>query len=271
MDIVGRNIEVRQLGVGPFRVSDVLFPGGLRLARHYHARASLSVILEGHFTQTFSGRTCECPPGAMLGKPPEEAHEDVWPGGRSRHLIIEVDHEATLDGRAHGAAYAAALDEIRHEIDPGVRPLAGELVREIADPDDATPLAAEGLVLQLLARMRRAPEAGPHGPPPHWLRRVEELIRERLAAPVRIGELADEAGVDPSHFSRVFRQFYGTTPGRYLRGIRVAEARRLITETDRPLAEIALRAGFADQSHMTRVFRQHSGTTPARFRRSSGR
>ena len=35
---------------------------------------------------------------------------------------------------------------------------------------------------------------------------------------------------------------------------------------DRPLAEIAAEAGFADQSHFTRLFRRYLGTTPGRFR-----
>jgi AraC-like DNA-binding protein len=42
-------------------------------------------------------------------------------------------------------------------------------------------------------------------------------------------------------------------------------------ETDEPIAQIALDAGFADQSHLTRAFKQHTGLTPAEYRRALGR
>jgi AraC family transcriptional regulator len=47
----------------------------------------------------------------------------------------------------------------------------------------------------------------------------------------------------------------------------VDAARRLLSETERPIADIALETGFTDQSHLTRVFRRCLGETPAGFRR----
>jgi len=49
----------------------------------------------------------------------------------------------------------------------------------------------------------------------------------------------------------------------------VLRACQELTAGDAPLAEVALRAGFADQSHFTREFRRHVGVTPAAFRRSA--
>ncbi|MGH7559893.1 MAG: helix-turn-helix domain-containing protein [Gemmatimonadales bacterium] len=39
-----------------------------------------------------------------------------------------------------------------------------------------------------------------------------------------------------------------------------------MAETDEPLSEIALRAGFYDQSHFTNVFHRTLGVTPAAYR-----
>jgi AraC family transcriptional regulator len=48
----------------------------------------------------------------------------------------------------------------------------------------------------------------------------------------------------------------------------VARAARELAETDAPLAEIALAAGFADQSHFSNVFRRETGLSPSAFRRA---
>ena len=50
-----------------------------------------------------------------------------------------------------------------------------------------------------------------------------------------------------------------------------SRASRELTDTDAPVAEIALRMGFFDQSHFARVFRVHTGLTPTEFRAASNR
>jgi transcriptional regulator GlxA family with amidase domain len=73
--------------------------------------------------------------------------------------------------------------------------------------------------------------------------------------------------VEPTRLVRAFRRHLDTTPADYLRQLRVDEARRLLLDTERPVADIALETGFTDQSHLTRVFRRSLRETPAAFRR----
>jgi AraC family transcriptional regulator len=49
---------------------------------------------------------------------------------------------------------------------------------------------------------------------------------------------------------------------------RFCKAVEFIADTNLPLAEIALAAGFSDQSHFSRRFRQYIGVSPSAFRRS---
>lgn len=67
--------------------------------------------------------------------------------------------------------------------------------------------------------------------------------------------------------ARVFRRYYGMTPGEYVRRLRLEWALERIQRTAVPLASIALECGFADQSHLTRAFRQRFGLASSRFRR----
>src|SRR5262249_42839682 len=131
--------------------------------------------------------------------------------------------------------------------------------------DDVTPLAIEGLTLELMAiahreRIRRSP------PPPSWLRLARERVEDALPQRVGIRDLAASAGVHPAHFSRVFRAHFGGTVADYVRRRRIDIAKEAIAR-GRTLAEAAFDAGFADQSDLTRAFRRVLGVTPSQYRR----
>jgi len=104
------------------------------------------------------------------------------------------------------------------------------------------------------------------GLPPRALRRVREFIETHLEQTISIQALAATAGLSMYHFARAFKQSEGMTPHDYLVQCRVRRARDLLADTDLPLSEIALAAGFADQSHCARRFREHVGVTPSSYR-----
>ena len=96
--------------------------------------------------------------------------------------------------------------------------------------------------------------------------RVLAYIRKHLDQTISVDALASEAGMSPSHFARIFKETMGSTPMQYVLAYRVEQARKMIAEPKRPLAEIASACGFADQAHFSRSFKQVSGQTPRAFR-----
>ncbi|WP_020497849.1 AraC family transcriptional regulator [Sciscionella marina] len=94
-------------------------------------------------------------------------------------------------------------------------------------------------------------------------------LRELLDASAPVGITLDEAArrlhAHPAHLVRVFSTRFGIPPHRYLTGLRIDLARRLLLD-GLPAAQVALAAGFTDQSHLNRHFTAMLGTTPGRFR-----
>jgi AraC family transcriptional regulator len=88
-----------------------------------------------------------------------------------------------------------------------------------------------------------------------------------MSEPMDLAAIAAEVDIHPVHMARVFRRHFGCSPGTYLRRLRVRQACRLLTETDRPLAHVALDLGYADQSHFTRTFKRSLGVPPGEYRR----
>lgn len=97
--------------------------------------------------------------------------------------------------------------------------------------------------------------------------RAVEMIHQRYAEPLTIGELAAAAGLSRSQFDRRFHRLFGTAPREYLARVRVRAACQLLIQTDDQVTQIALRTGFYDHSHFSRTFRRIMGTSPLGFRR----
>jgi transcriptional regulator GlxA family with amidase domain len=104
------------------------------------------------------------------------------------------------------------------------------------------------------------------GLPPRAFRRVREYILAHLTDKISNTVLAGFVGLSASHFSRAFKQSAGVSPHRFVLESRIEQVRRLLAETELPLAQIAVIAGFGDQSHCSRWFRKLVGITPSKFR-----
>ncbi len=78
--------------------------------------------------------------------------------------------------------------------------------------------------------------------------------------------IADKFGISEKYVFKLFRDATGRTLNSSLSEIRIAEAIRLLRETDVPVSEIALKAGFSSSNSMYKVFIREKGVTPTAYR-----
>ena len=105
-----------------------------------------------------------------------------------------------------------------------------------------------------------------------------ELFRRLLLAtdymhasydrPISLEDIAATACLTPHHFLCVFRQVFAITPYQFVLRKRVAEAQRLLLDSDRPVTEIGARVGFESRSSFFRCFRNVTGRSPQAWRGS---
>ncbi len=91
-----------------------------------------------------------------------------------------------------------------------------------------------------------------------------EFIDAHLASNISLADVARECQLSVAQFARSFRRSTGMPPHRYLTERRVERARTLLLHSDLPLADVAVRCGFADQSHFAQGIRRLIGVSPGR-------
>ena len=134
--------------------------------------------------------------------------------------------------------------------------------------DSASPLAIEGLVLELVADLSRRLSRISERRPARWLKRARDILHAHPSETIRLNDVARAVEIHPVHLAREFRKAYGCTLGEYLRGLRIELCCARLASCDDSLVEIALTAGFSSQSHFSRVFKRHTGITPTEYRSS---
>ena len=93
-----------------------------------------------------------------------------------------------------------------------------------------------------------------------------DYMRDHLNKPFSVGKLVNHIGYGRSRLFELFRANTGMTPNDYLRRLRVEAARGLLTDTSRPVTEIAFEVGFNSSQYFSTVFLQYTGLTPTGFR-----
>lgn len=255
----------RQQRIPGLRLSVLEHHGARAFPAHVHERASFSLLLHGSYCEEIGRRSLPQRSMSLGFHPAGMEHKDSVGSRGGRFFILEIEGGARVHPGDPGRAHSDPL------LLPSVELLGPvlKLYRESLRWDHCSAPIAEGLFSELVGCMdpglRRAGMR-----PPVWLPRVEEMVRARFRENLPLATLSACAGVHPAHLTRVFRRFLGKSPGDLARELRVRSVCEGLADRDRPLAELAFEAGFADQAHMSRIFASQTGMTPGTLRGTLG-
>jgi AraC-like DNA-binding protein len=120
-----------------------------------------------------------------------------------------------------------------------------------------------------LETARRAVHQGKVSLPLTHVRAVEQAqtaILRNLSDPPLPARLAEDAGLSPAYFTRLFKQHTGQSLRDFLAQQRLLEARRLLTEGRLNVGEVSAAVGFQDPFYFSRCFSRVFGVSPSLFR-----
>lgn len=93
---------------------------------------------------------------------------------------------------------------------------------------------------------------------------AENYHREELNSEL----IQKELGMTENKIASLFKTALNTTAKKYINTIRLQEACRLLTETDRQVSDIAYKVGYANIPHFNRVFKESLGCSPNEYRKN---
>jgi AraC-like DNA-binding protein len=231
---------------------------------------SISYVRKGSFGCQSRGRTFDLVTGSVLvGFPGDEyvcTHDHHICGDECLSFFLEPELVETIGDRreAWQVGVAPPLPELM---------VLGELAQAAADGrsdiglDEVGHLFASRFVETVSGRTRkpiavkardrrRAVEAA------HW-------IEANSHRQINLDATANQAGISPFHFLRLFANVLGVTPHQYLVRSRLRQAARLLADEDIAVTDIAYDVGFADLSNFVRTFHRAAGLSPSAFREAA--
>ena len=171
-----------------------------------------------------------------------------------------------------------AFDEMRKEKNYGRISFAGEDRREVEfllammlkESKEGLPSSAkvvEHCMSILMTKMLRRTEMGEQdGLTLDIWQELRDYIDENPNGELTLTALAQKSFYNPSYFSRMFKQKFGSSLTDYVRHRRILLAKRLLADTELSVDEIISRVGFADRSAFYHSFSKETGITPAEYR-----
>jgi AraC family transcriptional regulator of adaptative response / DNA-3-methyladenine glycosylase II len=95
------------------------------------------------------------------------------------------------------------------------------------------------------------------------------MIEDGRLTDALLPDVAGSLGVTDRHLRRVFQQEFGVAPVEYAQTQRLLLAKRLLTDTDMAVLDVAMASGFASLRRFNHLFRTRYRMTPAELRRKA--
>ena len=91
-------------------------------------------------------------------------------------------------------------------------------------------------------------------------------MKGHLQDEISLDGLAAAVNISKTHLVKIFRRELGSSPMRYLTGLRVEASASLLAGTDMTLGQVAEKLNFYSDSHFSKVFKKSMGENPSAYR-----
>ncbi|MDB6043810.1 MAG: AraC family transcriptional regulator [Gammaproteobacteria bacterium] len=239
-------------------------------AKHAHETFSIGIVRDGHCTYS-NGKTLErISAGAVVVMNPGDAHacnpidDELW-SYRMLYVdvpwLVDIQRDLGISRNDQFRPFSTTVTT-QAGLYVGLNRLYHVLIDQQAEHLQKHG-AALAFMLQVQQTLIPAHDLPPHGH--RGLMRAAEFIRDNYTRSLKLDEICSAASLSASYLIRAFKNEYGMTPHAYLINCRIEFCRSQLRR-GRPIADVALAAGFSDQAHLQRSFKKVVAATPGQYR-----
>ena len=129
-------------------------------------------------------------------------------------------------------------------------------------PAKSSPVSTDAIIDKLKASPTQASVADEQ-----FLSRLQTIIEANISdEDFSVQTLSEQMAMDRTGLYRRMQQLIGISPSTYIKQIRIEAAKRLLSETDMPVSDIAMKTGFSTTKYFSSVFKEATGMSPKTFR-----
>ncbi len=175
-----------------------------------------------------------------------------------KHIHFKVDEKSRRVAEKALGFIAFPENDIERRID--------EIFWEMRHFSTVSPYILSNHVSNMLTEMiqLRSQDTIVH---PHMqlIEKAAKYMRDHYMEQINISDLAKNEFVSVFYFTRLFKDYYGTSPYDYLVKYRLNKSKFMLLQ-GRTIKEIAQECGFGNANNFSRIFKRHIGVSPNQFR-----
>ena len=94
----------------------------------------------------------------------------------------------------------------------------------------------------------------------------KQATEQKLSEPISVAELSEQLNVSSKKLSVITQSYLHQTPAQFIASRKALEAKRLLSNTQLSIKEIAFGLGFDQATYFTKFFKKQTELTPKEFR-----
>lgn len=267
----------------PMGVHRVEEPHGFRLYPHIHEEFEILVLTRGRGRVYIDGAAYSLTAGEGVFIPSRSIHlgkpEDAGPASFyaivfSPRMLGEGINDKISRRYVEPVLHGGLKLPVQYSPAVDWQQAALEAAQQVETLEREAPTCKELLLKAALLRLWAAlcahgesTAAPAEGGRLDEIREALEYIDREYASPLTLGELAQQAHMSESHFSRCFSAATHMSPFAYLQQVRIQKSCQILRQGALPVSRIALACGFNDFSYYSKRFREVVGCTPSEYRK----
>ncbi|MGL4799732.1 MAG: helix-turn-helix domain-containing protein [Cellulosilyticaceae bacterium] len=235
---------------------------------HCHDFYEFFVVLEGCFLHECDGKKSQLTPGMCKFVRPNDFHRMYAVGELPTHTLRNIAIERTY--------FEELLEPLKEEVGQKLwedlalyKHLLGQYIykttqmlqdREVQHKRLLTASIIMDLLLHILYQKEETVYI------PQWLSELYQTMRGQVAVEEGLEGMLRRTEKSQEHMTRVFKQYYHTTPTAFINSERLQYAARLLTTTKTAVIDIAYQSGFNNMAYFNRKFKEMYQCTPSDYR-----
>lgn len=96
---------------------------------------------------------------------------------------------------------------------------------------------------------------------------IDDILLGKTEQMYHIKDFAAKLFIHPTHFSNTIKLTTGYSPCHFAEQRVMDEAKKMLSQTDKPINEISFNLTFTDPTNFTKFFKSFEGITPRQYRK----